>query len=196
MTAGSRTIELRRTSTNIGAVNVDNATVFSGSGPAPTTTTVAPTTTTTAPTTTTAAPTTTTTTAPPGSQVAYVELEDTPNNLTFEPASALGGTGRGSLGYWFNVGGYSRFSVSVSPGAHIVRVRYACPASGTRGVFVDGVQVATVSLPATGGWGAGNSWRTVDIPLTLAGGTRSIEFRRTASDVNAVNVDNATVFTA
>ena len=123
-----------------------------------------------------------------------MELEDAPNNLTFEDASILAGTGRGSLGYWYYVGGYSRFSVTVTGGSYVLRLRYASPEASTRGVFVDGVSVGSVSLPATGGWGNG-LWRTVDVPVALVAGARSVEFRRVASDVGAVNVDNVTVFT-
>ena len=163
----------------------------------PTTTTTAPTTTTTTttvpPTTTTSAPPTTTTTTPGSVQIRFIELEDQPNTLQFESAAAEGGTGRGSLGYWFSVGQFSRFSFTApSAGTYVVRLRYSTPSPGvTRRVFVDGVGTQSLLLPSTGRWGV---WRTVDVPLTLTAGLRTVEFRMISGDVGAVNVDNVTLF--
>ena len=119
-----------------------------------------------------------------------MELEDGPNNLTFESAAAAGGTGRGSLGYWYYTSQYSGFSFTApSSRMYLLRLRYSTPAAGaSRAVTVDGVVVATVALPSTGTWGV---WRTIDIPVALSVGNRSIQFRMGAQ---AVNVDNVTVF--
>ena len=190
---------------SVGAVNVDNVAVFVGSGSPTTTTTTVPTTTTTvpattAPTTTTTVPATTTTvpattTVVPGGQVAYVELEDAPNNLTFESAAVLAGTGRGSLGYWYTVGQYSRATVTVPGGTYLARYRYASPEASTRTLLVDGVAVAIVSMPATGGWGNA-FWRSVDVSVSMVAGAHTLELQRTSASVGAVNLDNLTIFTA
>ena len=72
--------------------------------------------------------------------------------------------------------------------SYVLRLRYATPHAGvTRTVAVDGVVVATAALPSTGAWG---TWQTVDIPVTLAAGSRSIQFRMGST---AANVDNVTV---
>ena len=163
--------------------------------PGATTTTTPATTTPPGATTTTTTP-ATTTTAPPGSQVASVELEDTPNNLTFETTAQLGGTGRGSLGYWFNVGGYSRFTTNLPAGTYIIRYRYAAIGAATRSLLIDNVEVAQLAFAATGGWGANSTWRTIDVPVTLSAGTRTIELRRTASNSGEINVDNAAIFSS
>lgn len=107
----------------------------------------------------------------------------------------LAGTGRGSLGYWYNVGGYSRFTTTApTTGSYVLRLRYASPEASTRTVLIDGITATTIALPATGGWGNA-AWRTIDIPVTLTAGTRTIEFRRVTTDAGAVNVDNVSVRT-
>ena len=196
MNAGARTVEFRMVAGDSGAVNVDRVDVFA-SGATPSTTTTLPAATTTTSTTTTSTSTTTTsTTAAPtttapvgGSQVAFVELEDGPNNLTFESAAAAGGTGRGSLGYWYYADQYSGFAVTApSTGTYVLRLRYATPNAGvSRTINVDGVPVGAATLPSTGAWG---TWRTVDVPVVFASGARSVQFRMGAGPAN---VDNVTV---
>ena len=200
LTAGNRAVQIRMGGA---AINVDNVTVLTNAPAAPTTSTT-PTTSTSAPTTTSAptsttspatttTTTTTTTAAPttnvPGAPLAFIELEDGPNNLSFETAAASGGTGRGSLGYWYTANQYSGFSFTApSTGQYVLRLRYATPYTGaTRAVAVNGIISTTAALASTGSWG---TWRTVDIPVTLAAGTRAIEFRLGNAPAN---VDNVTV---
>lgn len=175
---------------------LDRAGVHGNSPPTstlpPSTTTTAATTTTAPSTTTTAATAATSTVPPVGAQVGFVELEDGPNNLTFESAAEAGGTGRGSLGYWYYTDQFSGLAFNAPfTGAYVLRLRYATPNAGvTRAVTIDGLVVVTATLPSTGAWG---TWRTVDIPVTLAAGTRSIQFRLGAG---STNVDNVTLLAA
>jgi LmbE family N-acetylglucosaminyl deacetylase len=211
LAAGNHTIQLVFNYGNVGldhlivegplaaGPNITVTTVPPTTVPPATTTTLVPSpttsTTTTTTTTSTTAPTTTTTVLP-GMQIGYVELEDGPNNLTFEANADLGGTGRGSLGYWYYAGGYSRFTTNPpTDGVYTFRLRYASPDASTRTVLIDDVQATQVSLPATGGWGL-SFWRTIDIQVTLSAGHRLVEFRRAANDTGAVNVDNVTTYSA
>jgi hypothetical protein len=210
LAVGTRAVEFRM---GAAPTNVDNVTILAnGSGPptttgapttttGPTTTTPAPVTTTTTTSTTTSTlptttlptttvpPPTTTTPAPPGATLAFIELEDAQHNLSFETAAESGGTGRGSLGYWYAANQYSGFNFSApSTGQYVFRLRYATPHAGvTRAVLVNGVVATTVSLPSTGGWG---TWRNVDIRVSLTAGTRALQFRMGSLPTN---VDNVTV---
>jgi hypothetical protein len=93
------------------------------------------------------------------------------------------------------VGGYSRFTVNVSAGSYVLRFRYAGVGAASRSLFVDGVEVSVPGFAATGGWGPGSTWRTVDVPVVLGGGSRVIELRRTASNVGEINLDSLAVHT-
>ncbi len=79
-------------------------------------------------------------------------------------------------------------NASVS-GSHNLKFRYAngSGASATRTVFVDGVSVGTVTLPATANW---DTWATAALSTSLTPGKHAI---RLSYSTGAINLDNVTV---
>jgi hypothetical protein len=74
-------------------------------------------------------------------------------------------------------------------GSHNLKFRYAngSGASATRTVFVDGVSVGTVTLPATANW---DTWGTATLSTSLTPGKHAI---RLSYSAGAINLDNVTV---
>lgn len=197
--AGTHAVEFLYSSSDSGALNLDNMTVELLPANPPGTTTIPPPSSTPSPTTApkTGAPTTTvaTTTTTPGAAdptpMIFLEAEDAQHNLVVE--SDQGGSGRGSLGYWLSVGGFVRFTLK-APGSGMYRLQIrhasAWDAATTRTLLVDDVRVGSVTFPSTGSW---NTWRTTDVTISLAAGDHSVQFSYAAGDSGALNMDNMTV---
>ncbi|GAB1511346.1 TIM-barrel domain-containing protein [Actinophytocola sp. KF-1] len=77
-------------------------------------------------------------------------------------------------------------------GTHSLKFRYAngSGATATRTVYVDGVSVGTVSLPATANW---DTWGTATLSTSLTAGKHAIRLSYDASNTGAINLDNITV---
>jgi hypothetical protein len=101
--------------------------------------------------------------------------------VDIEPTSDVGGgynVGWISSGEWL---GY-RFSVPTD-GTYRPALRVASPYDGTSAMLiVDGVQLASVALPNTGGW---QNWQTVPWPaVTLASGAHQVTLATTTGGFN------------
>ncbi|MBN2188821.1 MAG: carbohydrate-binding protein, partial [Chitinispirillaceae bacterium] len=77
-------------------------------------------------------------------------------------------------------------------GQYSVQLRYSAGngASSNTGLFVNGVQTATLSCPATASWDA---WSTVTNTVTLNAGSNTIAYRAVTSANACINLDNITI---
>ncbi len=75
---------------------------------------------------------------------------------------------------WIRNGEFLTYTANVTKaGAYILRARVASPNSGrTAAVSVDGTQKATIAVPNTGSFA---TFRTVEVPVTLAAGTHTLK---------------------
>jgi alpha-glucosidase (family GH31 glycosyl hydrolase) len=77
-------------------------------------------------------------------------------------------------------------------GNHNLRFRYAnaSGATATRTVYVDGVSVGTVSLPALANW---DTWGTATFTTSLTSGKHTIRLSYDGGNTGPINLDNVTV---
>jgi hypothetical protein len=107
-----------------------------------------------------------------------------------------GFTGSGFVATYGSVGSTTAFSVnSASTGARAVTVRYAnggWPTVGakTLSLYVNGIKVKQVSLPATANW---STWADHTQTLTLNAGNNTVTYRIDSGDTGFVNLDRITV---
>lgn len=103
-----------------------------------------------------------------------------------------GYTGTGFVDGFTASGDSVSVDVNSVSGSHNLKFRYAngSGATATRTVYVDGVSVGTVSLPATGNW---DTWATATLTTTLTAGKHAIRLSYDSGNTGAINLDNVTV---
>ncbi|MDQ3785970.1 MAG: carbohydrate-binding protein, partial [Actinomycetota bacterium] len=103
-----------------------------------------------------------------------------------------GYTGTGFVDGFATSGDSVTVDVNSVSGTHNLKFRYAngSGATATRTVYVDGVSVGTVSLPATANW---DTWGTATLSTSLTAGKHAIRLSYDASNTGAINLDNITV---
>ena len=103
-----------------------------------------------------------------------------------------GYTGTGFVDGFTASGDSVSVDVNSAGGSHNLKFRYAngSGATATRTVYVDGVSVGTVSLPATANW---DTWGTATLAVSLTAGKHAIRLSYDSGNTGAINLDNITV---
>jgi alpha-glucosidase (family GH31 glycosyl hydrolase) len=103
-----------------------------------------------------------------------------------------GYTGTGFVDGFTATGDAVTVDVNSVGGSHNLKFRYAngSGATVTRTVYVDGVSVGTVSLPATANW---DTWGTATLSVSLSAGRHAIRLSYDNGNTGAINLDNITV---
>jgi alpha-glucosidase (family GH31 glycosyl hydrolase) len=103
-----------------------------------------------------------------------------------------GYTGTGFVDGFATSGDAVTVDVNSVSGTHNLKFRYAngSGTTATRTVYVDGVSVGTISLPATANW---DTWGTATLSTSLTAGKHAIRLSYDASNTGGINLDNITV---
>jgi alpha-glucosidase (family GH31 glycosyl hydrolase) len=103
-----------------------------------------------------------------------------------------GYTGTGFVDGFATSGDSVTVDVNSVSGTHNLKFRYANGAgtAASRTVYVDGVSVGTISLPATANW---DTWGTATLSTSLTAGKHAIRLSYDASNTGGINLDNITV---
>ena len=107
-----------------------------------------------------------------------------------------GYTGTGHVGYWGKTGEKLVWTFTADPaGVHTISFRWHTPDGGSRTLWVNGSQIATISMPANAvSWGDGTWSQTGTTNITLTQGSNTIELRHTGTNYTGyLDLDSATV---
>ena len=103
-----------------------------------------------------------------------------------------GYTGTGFVDGFATSGDSVTVDVNSVSGTHNLKFRYANGAgtAASRTVYVDGVSVGTISLPATANW---DTWGTATLSTSLTAGKHAIRLSYDSGNTGGINLDNITV---
>lgn len=121
----------------------------------------------------------------PGDQYALHVISESP-----------GYTGTGHVGYWGQTGEKLSWTyTAASSGTHTISFRFHTPEGGTRTLWVNGSQVATITMNANAGsWGDGAWTNTTPTNISLNQGSNTIELRHSGTNYTGyLDLDSATV---
>lgn len=111
-------------------------------------------------------------------------------------SESAGYTGSGHAGYWGQTGEKLSWSYTASTsGTHTISFRYHTPDGGTRTLWVNGSQIATINMPANASsWGDGTWTVTGTTNITLNQGSNTIELHHAGDTYTGyIDLDYATV---
>ncbi|MFG1689551.1 TIM-barrel domain-containing protein [Nonomuraea sp. NPDC049269] len=102
-----------------------------------------------------------------------------------------GFTGTGFADGFASSGDAVSFQVKAdAAGNHQLKFRYSTTVASTRTVYVDGVSVGTLALPAQANW---DTWATATLTTTLTAGAHTVKIAYDAANTGGINLDNLVV---